>query len=101
LGEPVVPYPQRAEPGTPVQAEPVPVAAPAAVTTATRTEDANARSLRLARKEAQRVRKQRMARDRARAVQQAASQQQNQLYYGYAPQPTYGPFAGWGPPQRW
>jgi hypothetical protein len=101
FGEPVVPATQRAEPGTPAQAEPVQVSAPAAVTTATPTEDADARSMRLAaRKKAERVRKQRLARERARAVQQAASQQQNQPYYGYAPQPTYGPFAGWGQAQR-
>ena len=91
--------PQRAEPGTPAQAEPVQVSAPAAVTTATPTEDADARAMRLARKKAERVRKQRLARERARAVQQAAAQQQNQ-YYGYAPQPNYGPFAGWGQAQR-
>ena len=103
FGEPVVPATPRADPGTPAQAEPVQVSAPAAalaVTTATSTEDADARSTRLARKKAERARKQRLARERARAVQQAASQQQNQLYYGYAPQPTYGPFAGWGQPQR-
>ncbi len=100
FGEPVVPATQRAEPGTPAQAEPVQVSAPAAVTTATPTEDVDARSMRQARKKAERVRKQRLARERARAVQQAASQQQNQLYYGYAPQPTYGPFAGWGQAQR-
>jgi hypothetical protein len=98
--EPAVPAAQRAEPGTPAQAEPVQVSAPAAVTTATPTEDVDARSMRLARKKAERVRKQRLARERARAVQQAASQQQNQPYYGYAPQPTYGPFAGWGQAQR-
>jgi hypothetical protein len=98
--EPAVPAAQRAEPGTPAQAEPVQVSAPTAVPTATPTEDADARSLRLARKKAERVRKQRLARERARAVQQAAAQQQNQLYYGYAPQPNYGPFAGWGQAQR-
>jgi hypothetical protein len=75
------------------KAEAVQVAAPATVTTA--TEDANARSVRLAKKKAERVRRQRLARERARGVQQAASQQQSQPYYGYAPQPTYGPFAGW------
>ena len=94
FGESVVPATQRAEPGTPAQAEPVQVSAPAAVTTATPTEDADARSMRLARKKAERVRKQRLARERARAVQRDPE------YYGYAPQPTYGPFAGWGQAQR-
>jgi hypothetical protein len=89
--EPMVPVAQSAD--HVAKAEAVQVAAPAAVTRA--TEDANARSVRLAKKKAERVRRQRLARERARGVQQAASQQQSQPYYGYAPQPTYGPFAGW------
>src|SRR5829696_7845128 len=97
--EPVVPIAQPDDRMTPAKAETVQVATPAAVTTG--TEDANARSVRLAKKKAERVRKQRLARERAREVQPAASQQQNQPYYGYAPQPTYGPFAGWGQAQRW
>jgi hypothetical protein len=96
------PAPQHADSATPAKAEPVQVSAPAAVTIATPTEDVAERAARVARKkiQAERVRKQRLARERARAVQQAAAQQQNQLYSGYAPQPTYGPFAGWGQPQR-
>jgi hypothetical protein len=103
FGEPVVPVTQRADSVTAAKAEPVQVSAPGAVTTATPTEDAAGRAVRLARKkiQAERVRKQRLARERARALEQAAFPQQNQLYYGYAPQPRYGPFAGWGQAQRW
>jgi hypothetical protein len=95
---------QRAEPLTPLAAqtqdEPARVSAAAAATTITPTEDAAARAVRLARKKAkaERARKQRLA--RARALEQAASRQQDQLY-GYAPRPTYGPFGGWGQAQRW
>jgi hypothetical protein len=98
--EPVVPVTQPAEPVTLAQAEPVQVSGPAAVTNATPTEDAAAR---LAQKKikAERVRKQRLARERARALEQAASRQQDQLHYGYAPQPTFGPFGGSGQTQRW
>ena len=91
-----------AEPVTAVaaqtQAEPVP--ALAAATAATPAEDAAARAERLAQKKAkaQRERKQRLA--RARALEQAALRQQDQVY-GYAPRPTYGPFGGWGQAQRW
>jgi hypothetical protein len=92
---PVVPATQRDEAGTPARADPVQVSAPATVTTATGTEDANARSVRLARKKAVRERQQRLARARARELQR------DQEYHGYAPQPTYGPFAGWGRAQRW
>jgi len=100
----LVPVTQRAEPMAPpaaqAQAEPVQVSAPAAVTTATSTEDAAARAVRLARKiKAERVRKQRLA--RARALEQAASRRPDERYYGFAPQPTYGPFGGWGQAQRW
>jgi hypothetical protein len=91
--EPVIPVAQPAGHMTPAKAEAMQVAAPAPVTTA--PEDANARSVRLAKKKAERLRRQRLARERARKVQQAASQQKIQPYYGYAPQPTYGPFAGW------
>jgi hypothetical protein len=103
FGEPVVPVMQRADSVTAAKAEPVQVSAPATVTSATSTEDAPARAVRLARKkiEAERVRKRRLARERARSLEQAALPQQNQLYYGYAPQPTYGPLAGWGQAQRW
>jgi hypothetical protein len=85
-------------PAAPAQAEPVQLPAAAPVTTATPTEDATAR---LARKKikAQRVRKQRLARERAQA-EQAASRRQDQLYHGYAPAPTYGPFGGWGQAPR-
>jgi hypothetical protein len=87
-----------AESATRSQAERDQVSAPAVVTTATPTEDAAARAVRLARKriKAERIRKQRLARERARALEQTASQQQGQLYQGYAPQPTFGPFGGWG-----
>ena len=93
--EPVVPATQRDEPETPARADPVQVSAPATVTTAPRTEGANARSVRLVRQKAVRERQQRLARARARELQR------DQGYYGYAPQPTYGPFAGWGQAQRW
>ena len=92
---PVVPATQRDEPGTPARADPVQVSALATVTTATGTEGANARSVRLARKKAVRERQQRLARERARELPR------DQRYYGYAPQPTYGPFAWWGQAQRW
>jgi hypothetical protein len=99
---PVIAEPVR-PPAARDQAEPVQVSPPAAVTTATPTEDTAARRLHLARKEikAERVRKQRFARERARALEQTASRRQDQLYYGYAPQPTYGPFGRWGQAQRW
>jgi hypothetical protein len=93
--EQVISATQRDEPGAPARADPVQVSALAAVTTAASSEDANARSARLARKKGVRERQQRLARERARAVQQV------QTYYGYAPQPTYGPFSGWGQAQRW
>lgn len=49
---------------------------------------------------AEKARKKRIARERtrSRAVQEAsaASRQQDQVYYSYAPRPTYGPFAQGG-----
>ena len=48
---------------------------------------------------AEKARKKRVARERARAkaVQEAsAARQQDQIYYSYAPRPTYGPFAQQG-----
>ena len=101
--EAVVPVTQDAEPVTPVQAEPIQVSGPAAVTPATSADDAAARAEHLARNKikAERARKQRLARERARAQEQAAaSRQQNQLQYGDAAQPTFGLFGGWGQPQR-
>jgi len=95
---------QRADPVTPIaaqtQGEPAQVSAPVVATSATPTDDAAARAERLARKKAkaERARKQRIA--RARALEQAAWRQQDQLY-GYAPRPTHGPFDGWGQPPRW
>jgi hypothetical protein len=92
------------------QAEPVHVSAPATVRTATATEESPARAVRPDGKKMkiERLRKERLARERARTMQaasrrqrlarerartmQAASREQNQLYYGYAQQPTYGPF---------
>jgi hypothetical protein len=106
VAEPVAPVTPGAVPVMPpaaqAQAEPVQLSAPAAVTTATPTEDVAARAVRLARKKikAERLRKQRLARERARALE-LALRQQDQLYYGYAPRPTYGPFSGWGQAQRW
>jgi hypothetical protein len=106
LAEPVDPVTQRAEPVSPpaaqAQAEPVQVSAPATVRTAMSTEVAVAHAVRLERKKVkgERVRKQRLARERARALE-ATSRHQDQLYYGYALQPTYGPFGWWGQAQRW
>jgi hypothetical protein len=100
--EAVVSVTQRAEPVAPVQAEPVQASEPASVAAATSADNAAARAEHLARKKikAERARKQRLARERARAQEQAAaSREQNQLQYGNA-QPTFGPFGGWGQPQR-
>ncbi len=99
------PVTQRTEPvrppAAPAQAEPAQVSAPATVRTATPTEDASARAVRIERKKikAERVRKQRLA-QRARALEAASRQQGPAVPYGYAPQPTYGPFGWWGQAQR-
>jgi hypothetical protein len=68
--------------------------------TAAPTDDAAARAARLARKnaKAERIRKQRLARARARALGEAAARQPS---YGYAPYPTFGPFGAFGRVQRW
>jgi hypothetical protein len=124
VAQPAAPAPQRAMPVTAAvqPAEPAQIAAPAALTTD--AEGEAARPKRIARdsidreqikaeKTAAKARKQRVARERAartREVRHAsAARVQEQIYYGYAPRPTYGPFqqaqggwgggGGWG--QRW
>jgi hypothetical protein len=97
---PVVPITQRAEPVAPAQAEAVQVSALSTVATAIPTEETTAPTVHKKIK-AERLRKQRLARQRARALERTASRQQEQQHYGYAPPPTYGPFAGWGQPHRW
>jgi hypothetical protein len=95
-------------------AQPAQVSAPVALTN-TPAEDEAATAVRAAQEKiaAEKARKKRLARERARtrAMQEAsaASRQQDQIYYGYAPRPVYGPFGpapggyggggGWG--QRW
>jgi hypothetical protein len=98
----VIPYTPPVEPEEPARTDPAHASEPASITTATPREDGAARAERLAQKkmQAERARKQRLARERARAQQRAASAQQNQLQYGYAAQPTFGPFSAWGQPQR-
>lgn len=87
-------------PAAPAQAEPAQLPAPTAVTTAAPTADAAARAARLARKnaKAERIRKQRLARARARALEEAAARQPSS---GYAQYPTFGPFGAFGRVQRW
>ena len=99
-------------PVTQAAAQPAQVSAPVALTNAP-TEDEAATAVRAAQEKiaAEKARKKRLARERARtrAMQEAsaASRQQDQIYYGYAPRPAYGPFGqaqggfggGWG--QRW
>jgi hypothetical protein len=87
-------------PAAPASAEPVQLSAPTAVPTATPADDAAARAARLARKKnkAERIRKQRLARERARALEEAAARPP---YYGSPPHTTYGPFGAWGRVQRW
>jgi hypothetical protein len=70
------------------------------------TEDEAATATRLAQEKlaAEKARKKRLARAKAKvqAQQEAAlSHMQDQTYYGYAPRPAYGPFGqgGFGP--RW
>jgi len=99
-----------APPVTQAAAQPAPdVSAPAALETAA-TEDEAARAERLAQEDmkqkiaAEKARKKRIARARAKALEEAASRQQDQIYYGYAPRPTYGPFGqggGWQGGPRW
>jgi hypothetical protein len=98
-----------AQPSAPAQQ----VSAPVALTN-TPTEDEAATAVRAAQEKiaADKARKKRLARERARtrAMQEAsaASRHQDQIYYGYAPRPAYGPFGhgqggygggGWG--RRW
>jgi type IV secretory pathway VirB10-like protein len=76
------------------------VTAPAALTVAP-SEDEAAQAVRQAREKiaAEKARKKRLARAKAKALEEAsASRQQDQIYYGYAPRPTYGPF---GQAQGW
>ena len=75
--------------------------APAALT-GVPTEEEAARAVRHAQEQikAEKARKKRLARERAKvkAIEEAsAARQQDQIYYGYAPRPTYGPFGqgGW------
>jgi|GEM_PF-5273052 len=87
-------------------AEPAQTIAPVALTTSPVEGEAE-RAVRAARDKmkAEKARKQRIARERARtrALEEASAQQVPQYHYGYAPRPTYGPFGqgggGWG--QRW
>lgn len=104
--------PAAAPPAPDVSAPPVAdVSAPAALTAQAPVQD-EARVARLAKEkekaQAEKARKARLARERARArvIEEASARRQDQFYYGYAPQPSYGPFAqgqpfggGWG--QRW
>lgn len=101
-----------APPAPEVSAPPAPdVSTPAALAAAP-VQDEAARAVRLAKEkdkaQAEKARKARLARERARAraIEEASARRQDQFYYGYAPQPSYGPFAqgqpfggGWG--QRW
>ena len=76
------------------------VTAPAALTVAP-SEDEAAQAVRQTREQmkAEKARKKRIARAKAKALEEAsASRQQDQIYYGYAPRPTYGPF---GQGQAW
>jgi len=91
-------------------AEPAQTIAPAALTTGPDEGEAE-RAVRAARDKmkAAKARKQRIARERARAraLEEASAQQVPPYHYGYAPRPAYGPFGhgggwgggGWG--QRW
>ena len=100
-------------PVTQAAAQPAQVSVPVALTNAP-TEDEAATAVRAAQEKiaAEKARKKRLARERARtrAMQEAsaASRHQDQIYYGYAPRPAYGPFGhgpggygggGWG--RRW
>jgi type IV secretory pathway VirB10-like protein len=87
----------------PRQSEPIAkpeVTAPAALTNAP-SEDEAAQAVRQAQEKvaAEKARKKRLARAKAKALEEASSRQQDQIYYGYAPRPTYGPFGqgqgGW------
>jgi hypothetical protein len=98
--QPVQPVTQAAAQPGPVAAEPA-QSAPAALTDEP-TEFEAARATRLAQEKiaTEKARKKRFARARARtkAIEEAsAARQQDQIYYGYAPRPTYGPFGqgGW------
>lgn len=100
--------PAQAQPVTPAAAQPAPATAiepahsvPAALT-GVPTEDAPTQAVRHAQEQikAEKARKKRLARERAKvkAIEEASSRQQDQFYYGYAPRPTYGPFGqggGW------
>ena len=122
--QPAAPAPQ---PAMPVNAavqpsEPAQIVAPAALVTDTQGEAARpqrtaqeltAKEQIKAEKIAAKARKQRVARERAARTREmrhaSAARVQEQIYYGYAPRPTYGPFqqaqggwgggGGWG--QRW
>ena len=98
--------------------EPAQVVAPAALTTDAEGEaarpkrsaqDSIAREQVRAEKVAAKARKQRVARERAARTREmrhaSAARVQEQIYYGYAPRPTYGPFqqaqSGWGGGGGW
>lgn len=96
-------------PVTQAAAQPAQVSVPVALTNAP-TEDEAATAVRAAQEKiaAEKARKKRLARERARtrALEEAsASRHQDQIYYGYAPRPAYGPFGpaqgGYGGGQRW
>jgi type IV secretory pathway VirB10-like protein len=107
---PAAPASAPAQPVTQAAAQPAPTAAaepaqsaPAALI-GVPTQDEAARATRLEQEKiaAEKARKKRIARERTRtkAIQEAsAARQQDQIYYGYAPRPTYGPFGqsggGW------
>jgi type IV secretory pathway VirB10-like protein len=108
VAAPATPAPAPAQPVQPVtQAAPAAAIEPAqsvpAALTGVPTEDGAARATRLAQEKiaAEKARKKRIARAhaRAKAIDEAsAARQQDQIYYGYAPRPTYGPFGqggGW------
>jgi hypothetical protein len=103
------PIVQAAAPVKPEVAAQPEVIAPAALV-GVPTEEEAAQAVRRAQGKiaAEKVRKKRLAqRTRTKAIEEAsASRQQDQIYYGYAPRPTYGPFGqggGWqsGWNQRW
>jgi hypothetical protein len=88
-----------------MQPAPAPAAEPAqsvpAALTGVPTENEAAQAVRHAQEQmkAEKARKKRLARERAKvkAIEEAsASRQQDQFYYGYAPRPTYGPFGQGG-----
>jgi hypothetical protein len=88
-----------AQPAPAAAAEPAQAAPPALI--GVPTQDEAAQAVRHAQEKiaAEKARKKRIARERARtkAIEEAsAARQQDQIYYGYAPRPTYGPFGQGG-----